>query len=207
MAAASPSPSERAARVFALYGLEPSFDIDLPDLEDRLRQASLAWHPDRFALQGEDARLEAEDKMAEFNDAFPLLAEPAKRAELLLNWLGAAPTQGTDAEAGPEFLMQMMELREEADDARRAAAQDSQPAQAFIARMRDAERALLDRFAAGYDALPAAALAHAGTAVADAADPAPEVAGLRRIFYELRYHQRSREQLEAALQPGGNPIP
>ena len=102
MAAASPSPSEQAARVFALYGLEPSFEIDISDLEDRLRQASLAWHPDRFALQGEEARLEAEDKMAEFNDGFPLLAKPAKRAELLLNWLGAPPTQGTDAEAGPE---------------------------------------------------------------------------------------------------------
>lgn len=207
VAAANPSPSERAARVFALYGLAPSFDIDLSDLEDRLRKASLAWHPDRFALQGEDARLEAEDKMAEFNDAFPLLAKPAKRAELLLNWLGAAPTQGTDAEAGPEFLMQMMELREEADDARRAAAQDAQPAQAFIARMKQAESALLERFAAAFDALPASARENAGTAAVDASEPTPEVAALRRLFYELRYHQRSREQLEAALQPGGSPIP
>lgn len=204
MAAASPSPSEQAARVFALYGLEPSFEIDISDLEDRLRQASLAWHPDRFALQGEEARLEAEDKMAEFNDGFPLLAKPAKRAELLLNWLGAPPTQGTDAEAGPEFLMQMMELREEADEARQASAQDPAPAQAFIARMKQAEQALLDRFAAGFAALSQDALATAGTA---AAEPSAAVSALRRLFYELRYHQRTREQLELALQPGTTPIP
>lgn len=207
MAAASPSPSEQAARVFALYGLEPSFEIDIYDLEDRLRQASLAWHPDRFALQGEEARLGAEDKMAEFNDGFPLLAKPAKRAELLLNWLGAPPTQGTDAEAGPEFLMQMMELREEADEARQASAQDPAPAQAFIARMKQAEQALLDRFAAGFAALSQDALATAGTAAADAAEPSAAVSALRRLFYELRYHQRTREQLELALQPGTTPIP
>lgn len=207
MAAASLSPSEQAARVFALYGLEPSFEIDVPDLEDRLRQASLAWHPDRFALQGEEARLEAEDKMAEFNDAFPLLAEPARRADLLLNWLGASPTQGTDAEAGPEFLMQMMELREEADEARMAAAQDPAPAQAFIARMRDAEQALLRRFAEGFAALSHDTLAMAGTAAAADAEPSAPVSALRRLFYELRYHQRTREQLELALQPGTTPIP
>ena len=208
MAAASPSPSEQAARVFELYGLAPSFEIDLRDLEDRLRQASLAWHPDRFALQGEAARLEAEDKMAEFNDAFPLLRDPARRAELLLNWLGVAPTQGTDAEADPAFLMAMMELREEAEAARTQLTQDAAPAQQFIQRMQQAEAELLERFHAAFAELPEEARAGAGTAEAANQDPPhPQLAALRRLFYELRYHQRSREQLQDALRHDGTQIP
>ncbi|MCH2101800.1 MAG: hypothetical protein MK209_07745 [Planctomycetes bacterium] len=145
--------------------------------------------------------------MVDFNNAFPMLANPAKRAELLLNWLGASPTQGTDAEADPAFLMQMMELREEAEEVQAAASQNPTPALEFITRMREAESQLLAHFAAGFTALSAEAKAQAGSAAANQEDSALEVRALRRIFYELRYHQRTREQLETTLQPGFNQIP
>jgi DnaJ-domain-containing protein 1 len=158
----------------------------------------MAWHPDRFALQGEAVQLEAEDKMAAFNDAFPQLRDAPKRAELLLRWLGAAPTQGTDTEAGSEFLMRMMELREEAEEARAAASSDPQGLAKFLASLRAQEQALLTRFALAFDALPDA-LRRCG-AVEHDAESAPEAfKELRRVFYELRYYQRTREQLQEAL--------
>lgn len=197
MAVASLSPSKQAAQVFALFGFEPSFQIDLVDLEDRLRQASLAWHPDRFALQGEAAQLQAEDKMAEFNDAFPQLRDAPKRAELLLRWLGAAPTQGTDSEAGPAFLMRMMELREEAEEAREAAHADPKRLARFLTELQLHEQALLDRFSGAFDSLPQE-LRQCGV-VDETEGSLPEpLKELRRVFYELRYYQRTREQLQAA---------
>jgi molecular chaperone HscB len=195
---ASPSPSKQAAQVFSLFGLEPCFEIDQADLEDRLRQASMAWHPDRFALQGEAALAEAEDKMAAFNDAFPQLRDASKRAELLLRWLGAAPTQGTDSEAPPEFLMRMMELREEAEEARAAANGNPEQLAKFLAGIRAHEQALLARFGAAFDDLPSS-LRRCEAAQDDAAALPEALKELRRVFYELRYYQRTREQLQEAL--------
>lgn len=207
MAAASPSPSKQAEAVFALYGLEPGFEIDAADLELRLRQASLAWHPDRFALQPEEQRLAAEEKMAEFNEAFPQLRDPARRAELLLCWLGAAPTQRTDSDAGPEFLMRMMELREEAEEVRAQAESQPDAVDAFAARMRKREAEILSTFGQQFAALPDDARTTEARRAAEQNTPRPEVQSLRRLFYELRYHQRTREQLQTALLPGADPIP
>ena len=198
MAVASPSPSKQAAQVFALFGFEPSFEIDQADLEDRLRQASMAWHPDRFALQGEAAQQEAEDKMAAFNDAFPKLRDAPKRAELLLRWLGAAPTQGTDSEAGPEFLMRMMELREEAEEARASATENPERLAQFLASVRTHEQELLARFGKAFDALPDSLRRCEAVQEGDASLP-EALKELRRMFYELRYYQRTREQLQEAL--------
>jgi molecular chaperone HscB len=182
--------------------LEPSFEIDQADLEDRLRKASMAWHPDRFALQGEAAQLEAEDKMAAFNHAFPQLRDAPKRAELLLRWLGAAPTQGTDTDAGPEFLMRMMELREEAEEARSAASGDPERLSKFLASVRAHEQDLLARFAHAFESLPVA-LRCCGV-VKDEDPSMPEsLKELRRVFYELRYYQRTREQLQESLTVDG----
>ncbi len=158
----------------------------------------MAWHPDRFALQGEAALAEAEDKMAAFNDAFPQLRDASKRAELLLRWLGAAPTQGTDSEAPPEFLMRMMELREEAEEARAAANGNPEQLAKFLAGIRAHEQALLARFGAAFDDLPSS-LRRCEAAQDDAAALPEALKELRRVFYELRYYQRTREQLQEAL--------
>lgn len=162
----------------------------------------MAWHPDRFALQGEAAQLEAEDKMAAFNDAFPQLRDAPKRAELLLRWLGAAPTQGTDSEAGPEFLMRMMDLREEAEEARAAASGDPDRLAQFLASVRAHEQTLLERFAGAFDSLPPA-LRSCGAVQDETASMPEALKELRRVFYELRYYQRTREQLQDALAVDG----
>lgn len=187
MAAESLSPSESAARAFALFGLEPQFELDRAKLEDLLRQASLAWHPDRFAAYGQDQVEEAEQKMAEFNEAFARLANPVRRAELLLHWLGAPPTQATDHQASPEFLMQMMELREAAEDAQAQYRDRPQAAKTLLAELAQTEQSLLQKFAARFAEL-------------DLPQPDPNaIEELQRIYYEHRYHMRTRERLAEAV--------
>lgn len=197
MAAENPSPSERAARIFALFDLEPDFELDAKSLDEALLRAGMAWHPDRFVAEGPAKQREAEDRMAAYNEAHGELARPARRAELLLEWLGLPATQGTDQDADPEFLMEMMELREEAEDARTALPADAARARAFVADLKQKEAALLDRFAEAWRAWKDAA----GSGFDPTqANPDPERAeAMRRIFYELRYHQRTREQLQEAL--------
>jgi len=201
VAAASPSPSKLAAARFALFGLEVDFELDGDDLDARLLQASLAWHPDRFVSAPTEQLLAAEDKMAEFNEAHAQLADPVKRAELLLAYLGAPATQGTDTQADPAFLMEMMELREAAEEAAAQLPAQSEPALRFIVRMRNQEQLLLDKFAKTWQS--ESGQNHAALhqqALADGEVSHPHSEALRRIFYELRYFQRTRESLEEKLE-------
>lgn len=105
---------------FLLLNLPRGFDLDDCVLRGALIKASLQWHPDRFALAPAEERLQAEEHMAELNQAFEMLSDPLRRAETLLSLSGFPLGEGTDGTSSPEFLMEMMELKEEADEARKA---------------------------------------------------------------------------------------
>jgi len=100
---------------FQLLNLPRGFDLDDCVLRGALIKASLRWHPDRFALATEAEREKAEQHMADLNQAFTMLSHPLQRAETLLALSGFALGEGTDQTSSPTFLMQMMELKEEAD--------------------------------------------------------------------------------------------
>lgn len=100
---------------YLILNLPRSFDLDDCVLRGALIKASLQWHPDRFALAPESERLEAEHHMAELNEAHAMLADPLRRAETLLALSGFPMGEGTDQTSSPEFLMEMMEMKEEAD--------------------------------------------------------------------------------------------
>ncbi|MDA0667059.1 MAG: Fe-S protein assembly co-chaperone HscB [Planctomycetota bacterium] len=102
---------------FQLLNLPRGFDLDDCVLRGALIKASLQWHPDRFALGTEEQRDKAEDHMADLNEAFAMLSSPLQRAETLLALSGFALNEGTDQTSSAAFLMRMMELKEEADDA------------------------------------------------------------------------------------------
>lgn len=76
------------SNAFALLGLTPRFFLERTDLEDHLRRALLACHPDRFA--GQDAALQdaAARKACDLNHAFSTLKDPLKRAHTLCALLG-----------------------------------------------------------------------------------------------------------------------
>lgn len=100
---------------FQLLNLPRGFDLDDCVLRGALIKASLQWHPDRFALESAGEREKAEDHMADLNEAFVMLSHPLQRAETLLALAGFALGDGTDQTSSPMFLMEMMELKEEAD--------------------------------------------------------------------------------------------
>lgn len=102
---------------YLILKLPRGFDLDDCVLRGALIKASLQWHPDRFALASEEERLEAEAHMAELNEAHAMLADPLQRAETLLALSGFPMGDGTDQTSSPEFLMEMMELKEDAENA------------------------------------------------------------------------------------------
>ena len=95
------------------------FDIDLEDLQERHRKISRAVHPDRFAGADPRTRRMALEQSMLANDAYNTLKNPVSRARYLLVLNGVLQSDD-DKELGqaPQmFLMEMMELREELEDA------------------------------------------------------------------------------------------
>ncbi|MHC4822932.1 MAG: Fe-S protein assembly co-chaperone HscB [Planctomycetota bacterium] len=128
---------------FLLLNLPRGFDLDDCVLRGALIKASLQWHPDRFALATAEERQQAEEHMAELNEAFESLSDPLRRAETLLALSGFPLGEGTDGTSSPQFLMEMMELKEEADEALKS----EDPTRVILMRERIASD-LQDRIAA-----------------------------------------------------------
>lgn len=107
---------------FAILGLEPRFDLDVAAAEVRHRELSRTLHPDRHAGSPAAERRQALSLAIEVNDALRILKDPVRRAEALLQRSGVRPAEeGREPPASPEFLMDMLELREELSAAQGAA--------------------------------------------------------------------------------------
>jgi molecular chaperone HscB len=102
---------------FELLGISRAFAQDIAAVEKRFRELSKAFHPDRQvdATPG-DRRASAEHTVS-LNEALRAIKDPMSRAQLLLA-LSGRPIEET-ARAAPELLMQIMELREQAEEGRR----------------------------------------------------------------------------------------
>jgi molecular chaperone HscB len=102
---------------FEIFGLQPGVDLDVSALDAKYRELSLKHHPDRAKN-----RLEAVSVTAALNDAVKVLRDPKRRAFYLLKLHGV----DLEREDGPakqsmpmEFLEDILERREQLDDARR----------------------------------------------------------------------------------------
>ncbi len=95
--------------VFEILGLEPSFDIDREQLEERFLDLTAANHPDRFTDPLEQA--DAADRAAAITGAYRTLSDDESRANALLALLGG-PSAEEDKSLPPDLLMEMMEVRE-----------------------------------------------------------------------------------------------
>lgn len=96
---------------FDILGLPPSFDLD-PDAVERayLARAAVA-HPD--ASRGDD---DAPRRAAALNGARAVLADPERRADALLARLGG-PSREQEKSLSPGFLAEMLEVREQIEEA------------------------------------------------------------------------------------------
>ncbi len=100
---------------FEVFGLSPTLELDVKALEQKLRELSLAHHPDRVATADARTRLAALEKTTALNDAFKVLKDPVKRAFYVLKLKGIdldSDASAAQAKMPLEFLEEVMERRE-----------------------------------------------------------------------------------------------
>lgn len=102
---------------FELLNLPEGFDIDLAALEKAYFAAQRAHHPDKLVQADEKARLAAVQQSMQVNDAYDTLKSPLTRADYLLMLRGHIAFDENTTVQTPELLMEMMELREQMQDA------------------------------------------------------------------------------------------
>jgi molecular chaperone HscB len=167
---------------FDVLGLAPSLELDSALLEQRYRELQRQFHPDKFVQAGSNARRESLSRAVSVNDAYRLLKDELKRAELVFARLSDAPGKPEEDTAGPELLMEIMELREELAAVRKRA--DFARAEELRAQVRsrqDAALATLKRaFTLPRDQLSAELRLEAGQALS-----------------RLRYYRRFQDEVEA----------
>ncbi len=129
---------------FALFDLQPAFNIDQDQLSARYRELARKVHPDRFADAGEAEQRHAIEQSANLNEAYQTLKMPSRRARYLLTLEGRElPLEATVQD--PAFLMQQMQWREELEALQEEA--DLAGVGSFKARLKQAQQALNDSFA------------------------------------------------------------
>jgi molecular chaperone HscB len=164
---------------FELLGLARRFSLDRAALEQRHRDLSRTLHPDRYVQAPPGERRMALERAVGVNEAFRALRDPLTRAEALLTLHGLS--MGDADRPAPALLMEVMDLREALDEARRSP---------------DKVAALLDRVRARSRAEESA------LATAFDADDAPDATALGRArdaLVRLKYFRRFEDEADAAL--------
>lgn len=100
---------------FALFDIEPGFDLQPDALASRYRELQRQYHPDRFAHSPEDQE-RAVRWTSHLNRAYDTLRDPVKRAAYLLERAGQ-PVTLTTSIADTDFLYSQLELREQMEEA------------------------------------------------------------------------------------------
>lgn len=111
------------ANHFELMGLPAAFAVDAERLERAYRDLQSRVHPDKFAAASPADRRVAMQWATRANEAYRTLRDPVSRARYLLSLKGFDTGEETNTSMPADFLMQQMELREAAAEAR--AARDS----------------------------------------------------------------------------------
>ena len=103
---------------FDTLGLAPDFELDVGTLEARYRDLQKALHPDKHVNAPPAERRAALARAVNVNEAYRALKDELKRAEALLARHGGKVSEEDAGASDPEFLMEVMELREALAEAR-----------------------------------------------------------------------------------------
>jgi molecular chaperone HscB len=130
--------------LFEVLGLEPVMRLQRDVLERAFHELSRKVHPDRFGQHGSMERRLALEQTTVVNEAYRTLRRPRTRAEHLMALRGR--TIGGEAARleDPEFLMEMLELSEQLQDARAPAV--IEPLRRDVAGRQRAHVEALERF-------------------------------------------------------------
>lgn len=126
---------------FELFDLPARYSQDLAVLDARWKALQRQAHPDKFAAEGPAAQRVAAQWSARINEAYRRLKDPLQRAAYLCELNGASINAENNTAMPAAFLMQQMQLREQADEARSPA--DFDALEALARQMqRDMQRTL-----------------------------------------------------------------
>ena len=84
----SDGPLNFSSDFFAVFSVNPAWDVDLNDLGVRYRKLQQEFHPDRYATKSDVERRVAVQASSFINQAFDTLKSPLKRAQYLLTLKG-----------------------------------------------------------------------------------------------------------------------
>lgn len=127
---------------FAILGLPRRFALDMKHAEARHLDLSKTLHPDRYVTAPPNQRRMALSRAVEVNEAWRAVRDPIKRAEAILTLAGKQVGETREPKAEPHFLMEVMEAREELDEAKGNAELVEKVVVRARAQFADAERAL-----------------------------------------------------------------
>jgi molecular chaperone HscB len=170
---------------FSILGVEPRFDVVLPELESRHRELSRALHPDRYVGRPSAERRLALSKAIEVNEALRVLRDPVRRAEALLARRGVLLAEGEEAKPSEDFLMDVLELREELASAR--ASRDFGKVEELAGLVEGRESRVLSALSKAFAALEADPIT----------TPPDAVSAIDERLGELRYYRRFLEEVRA----------
>jgi molecular chaperone HscB len=110
---------------FARLGLPAALELELAALDRAYFARQRQWHPDRFVAKPADERARASAEAAALNDAYRTLKDPLSRAIYFATLKGVElPGDGKTID-DPELLMEVMDAREELQEATSVAEVDA----------------------------------------------------------------------------------
>ena len=105
---------------FELFGMQPSFQLDLETLAQNQTRLQANFHPDRFVNSSERERRLSVQMMALINEAGKTLKNPVTRGAYLLKMNGVELADESETTSDMGSLAEQMELREEMEACRTA---------------------------------------------------------------------------------------
>ncbi|XP_072395733.1 iron-sulfur cluster co-chaperone protein HscB [Diabrotica undecimpunctata] len=108
-------PKEKS-NYFKVLEIQETFNVDQKLLKEKFRSFQSYIHPDKFSNSTSEEQHISEEYSSLINKAFSNLLSPLKRAEHLLHLRGESIAEGQTIDE-PEFLMKIMELNEEIEEA------------------------------------------------------------------------------------------
>ena len=104
---------------FQILGVEQKWHLAASELEARYHEKNKLVHPDRHAKADSQTRVRNALATSNLNQAYRTLKDPIQRAEYLLKLEGIELSdERSGHKVAPEFLVEIMELREGLMDAR-----------------------------------------------------------------------------------------
>ena len=107
-----------SSNYFEIFSIVVGWQVDRSSLDASYRQLQQAFHPDRYASQGDVERRLAVQTTSLINQAYETLKSPLKRAQYLLELKKIDASQDSHITHDGVFLMEQIQLREQLSEVR-----------------------------------------------------------------------------------------